>query len=790
MKGDFSRSSFDFKKHYRSVLMQQGRVQMDADWNEQLSIHQHVEQTSMRDAVGPDGTPFDRGGFRIDAKPDGSDLLISAGRIYVDGILCENEAPIAYSDQFTADYPDNTSVAKILSNAGATVGIVYLDVWDRHITALEDPQIREVALGGPDTATRAQTVWQVKLVGLPGSSVTVTPALTALLASRQTISAALESAEKAGDAAAIAQHRNELAANNGAIGQLIAASGLQCLMSTAPWNNIVTPADGHLTARVHPGQAATNPCELLPLGGYQRLENQLYRVEIHDGGAIGKATFKWSRENGSVVTSWLGQDVLNLKVASTGRDAPLGFASGDWVELTDDVHDLLAQPGMMVQIDKAEGDIITVKPPASGTIKFTDYPRNPKIRRWDQPDATEVVQVPATNSGYIPLEGGVEIQFSGTNFRSGDYWEIPARTAIADTEIGGILWPQDGSGNPLAEPPMGIRHHYSRLALVFLDAGKLNVLTDCRNLFPPLTQLTELFYLGGDGQEGLPGATLPVQLRAGVSTGEFPVPGATVRYQVVAGTGTLNTGLNTVDVVTDQSGVAACTWTLDAATPTQAIEARLLAPDGSFLHLPIRYNASLRERSVFWISNLAMSNDLPLRNDSQMIAEDMINGIHITCNAPVMGASLSRSSSCFVTLLIPYPIGGDNFWDVVAGSLGYEPVIVSGRVALDTAKPSVMVWRPQPDAQKWLSFFFTRIENFNINITAVPAILTIKGNFILPAAEPLQPLDADGFIDPKTGFLHLPTGDGRSGGDLELYFWFVKQRSAYLTFDGIGSELI
>ena len=45
--------------------------------------------------------------------------------------------------------------------------LAYLDVWERHVTAYEDEDeerigIREVALRGPDTATRAQVVWQVK----------------------------------------------------------------------------------------------------------------------------------------------------------------------------------------------------------------------------------------------------------------------------------------------------------------------------------------------------------------------------------------------------------------------------------------------------------------------------------------------------------------------------------------------------------------------------------------------------------------------------------------------------
>ena len=38
MKGDVSRETFDATKHYSGVRMQQGRVQTDADWNEQGAI--------------------------------------------------------------------------------------------------------------------------------------------------------------------------------------------------------------------------------------------------------------------------------------------------------------------------------------------------------------------------------------------------------------------------------------------------------------------------------------------------------------------------------------------------------------------------------------------------------------------------------------------------------------------------------------------------------------------------------------------------------------------------------
>ena len=48
MKGDFTRDLFDPTKHYSGVLMQQGRVQLDADWNEQGSIQRYRGEVEAR----------------------------------------------------------------------------------------------------------------------------------------------------------------------------------------------------------------------------------------------------------------------------------------------------------------------------------------------------------------------------------------------------------------------------------------------------------------------------------------------------------------------------------------------------------------------------------------------------------------------------------------------------------------------------------------------------------------------------------------------------------------------
>src|SRR5215471_8868330 len=92
MAGDITRSTFDRTKHYDGVRMQQGRVQMDADWNENLDIQAYMRRIPDADLIGACGVPAVNGGFAV--TPSNGDLLISSGRIYVSGFLCENEADV------------------------------------------------------------------------------------------------------------------------------------------------------------------------------------------------------------------------------------------------------------------------------------------------------------------------------------------------------------------------------------------------------------------------------------------------------------------------------------------------------------------------------------------------------------------------------------------------------------------------------------------------------------------------------------------------------------------------
>ena len=63
MGSDRARVSYDEKQQYRSVVMQQGRVTLEADWNEAQQISTEETRKEALDFVGPAGTPDD--GYRI-----------------------------------------------------------------------------------------------------------------------------------------------------------------------------------------------------------------------------------------------------------------------------------------------------------------------------------------------------------------------------------------------------------------------------------------------------------------------------------------------------------------------------------------------------------------------------------------------------------------------------------------------------------------------------------------------------------------------------------------------------
>ncbi len=493
MKGDFSRIRFDKEKHYSGVLMQQGRVQVDADWNEQQAISQHRIETEALDVIGKCGAPMgNNAGFEITIAEDGK-LNIGRGRYYVGGILCENDGDITYDKQ--PDLPllpnDPTKAVDILRKANATIGLVYLDVWQRHITALDDPLIREVALSGPDTTTRVKTICQVKI--LPIRTQKSDPQKhEELIKEQKKLKKELYELQRCISGNVINEIKEGDAKLEKVMQEIARLSDkVTCDSQFSAWDELIKLSDGKLSAHTQPAEIKENLCLIPPRAGYQGQENQLYRVEIHRSGHLGTATFKWSRDNGSVVTAieMDSNQVVTTQVVTVsdiGLDNVLGFAEGQWVEIVDDVTELNGEPYNLKQISKVDRATHKITLYSSITI---DMKHHPKLRRWDSVGIAG--EIPATNNGWIPIENGIEIQFSKGNYKTGDYWMIPARTAT-----GKIEWPQDESKTPpqpVPQPPQGIYHHYCRLALIHIQReGKKLIVQDCRKLFPPLTEASAI----------------------------------------------------------------------------------------------------------------------------------------------------------------------------------------------------------------------------------------------------------------------------------------------------------
>jgi len=545
MKGDFSRFRHDPKDHYFTVLRQQGRVDLDSDWNEYVTIREHLARTRSMDIIGPTGVPRTQGGFKI-SKGDWSDLMdlkISRGRIYVDGILCETDGDVTYKEQ--PFFPDPPIIEL---EAGKTF-LVMLVVWDRHVTSVEDSGLLEPALRGPDTTTRMKTVWQVMVLDVGGP--------------------------------------------------------FNCLSQISRVGIEVTPM---MSTMVDEAAEPVDPCDVREYGGYRGLENRLYRVEIHDGGSLGTATFKWSRDNAAIVfpARRVLDDARKVKLARIGSNQDLVLAPGDVVEVTDEATELMHQHGMMayvIDIDRTANTVTLdrdVELPDSQTLK---------LRRWDQRGAGTGGSL-VVGEGPIQLENGISVSFGGGNFQTGDYWTFWARRATGQVEH------LEGS------PPDGIEYHSCRLAIVRTKAaedgseaprGVVVEIDDCRPEFPEVTDLTSFFYLGGDGQEAFPNRELREPLRVGVANGRWPVSGARVRFTLMEdysdGYICVREGGNMVakakpgeyfDVLTDE-GVAECIWVPGAFDgenppvhpPTKLVRADLLDAALETKHLPIHFTANL-----------------------------------------------------------------------------------------------------------------------------------------------------------------------------------------------------
>lgn len=369
MKGDFSRFTFDPRKRYTGVRLQQGRVQLDADWNEQLDIASHLRRILARDLIGPGGAPTFGGGFEISVEGAGLDqLLISPGRYWVDGLLCENESSVSINKQ---PDPPGVIVPGRPDNAGWKPGwyMAYLDVWEREVTALEDFDLLELALGGPDTATRTRIVWQVRLIRVADESAVL-----------------LNCGDVQFPQPSMIRPRLTLAARS----------------LRLPDENQLYRIEVHT-----PGKLDTATFK------WSR-DNGAVAALIQPPGSDASNT------NKLVITRQVQPDQGG------------GFAADQWIEVTDEARLLQGIPGVLVQLATVSGQELTVVSWPGNVPSFAGTPVIRRWDS-SNPLGEPVVQPAANGGFIALEEGlEIRFDNGGDSqaeLRSGDYWTIPVRAA-------------------------------------------------------------------------------------------------------------------------------------------------------------------------------------------------------------------------------------------------------------------------------------------------------------------------------------------------------------------------
>lgn len=489
MSGDYSRHSCDPLKAYSATLLQQGRVALDSDWNEWVTSVERRLRASTVDTIGRATAPRETpDGFRVAVSGAGESraIAIGRGRMYVAGLLVENHGNDPQRFDLIEPHPSGRGSLGILGEllGSDTISyleqpflsaqarpwlpapdaipqdngphLVYLDVWQREVTHVEDPSLLEPALGGVDTSTRLQTVWQVRLLPNVGANVDCS-----------TPDAEIEG-----------------------------------------WLSRTRASGGRLTTEEIDVPQDDDPCLAPAAAEFRGLENHLYRIEIHRGGKTGAgedgARFKWSRENASIATRVTAINAAEkIVVASVGRDEFLRIKEGDWIEVTDDRRELDGESGDMCLVKSVEDSTRTIvlthalsadlQPP--GQNGDTVQSRNTRIRKWDQRgrvvdrNGNELVNlddpaqlnnparrgtIPVTGAANgVQLESGILLRFdlepNDAVFRVGDYWNFAARSASGTFE------------RLINAPPRGIHHHYCRLAVITFP----DTVIDCRHLWPP-----------------------------------------------------------------------------------------------------------------------------------------------------------------------------------------------------------------------------------------------------------------------------------------------------------------
>lgn len=452
MPGDLTRTSDDVRQQYRGLVFQQGRVTVDRDYNAlQEIIGDRIKEETL-DVIGPAGTPDD--GFRISLpssgmSPPGSpplasppnpaewDFLISPGTMYLGGERAvfrapsASDPPISYDNQPDWLAPDPPPASPVRE-------FIYLHVFEQEVSATEDDDLREVALGGPDTTGRLRLIQRVKRLEVPASD----------------CADALKSA--------VTQW--------GSLGY-----------DFDPATMRLRPR-ARLQAGYAPPESPPNLCEPTAQGGYLGADNQLIRVQIALDPSTGTPYLLWGFDNAAFLfqVEQIGSDNKTLTLLQVPVDAYHFPAANQTVEVLK--SGLKLANGRYVA--EATGFVATLAQGyKGGSIQLADalagfdLTEPVYVRIWqDRLAFTPGVPVALGSTGLLVT---ITPNANGTS-HGGDYWMIAVRPSTPQE-----VYPERLLNSP--QPPDGPRQWVCPLAVI--DWRTWQVSDQCRNCFDHLIDL-------------------------------------------------------------------------------------------------------------------------------------------------------------------------------------------------------------------------------------------------------------------------------------------------------------
>ncbi|WMS87818.1 DUF6519 domain-containing protein [Pleionea litopenaei] len=458
---DISRSIFDPEKHYRSVGQQQGRVLTDDDWNENNNIDEHYQRGLAFDVVGSAGSPNE--GFRISdpvITDRGVDFKIAAGTFYLGGMRLTLENSESYLLQ-----SDWLQGPELVEGSGPRNDLVVLEAYQQTVTAVEDSELFEVALGSADTTTRQKLMQRIHLLG------------------------DIDSAE--------CEHAW--------------AEFKQMLVEDGSWqsDNCLLP-DAQLNVGFVDSGVGDDLCRPTAAGGYLGAENQAIRVQLVD-----ESHLTWGFDNAApLYRVEVDVDRRTLRLMTPPKDQ-MQWPSADqvveilpWCAVLPNNQKLAEHSGHLTRVSTSYN-------PDTGAIEIADAIPEDGFDEWEQRlDSDELSEngryyfLRVWNRGSdressesiefspnVPValgNTGVEITLSGTQFNGGDYWVIAVRPETPKQAMPWIL--EAGRG------PNGVKRYFSPLAILSWQADQSVSVTDCRPRFRPLTrQKICCSYVIGDG---------------------------------------------------------------------------------------------------------------------------------------------------------------------------------------------------------------------------------------------------------------------------------------------------